>query len=172
LLQTPDTDNLIDASCDPKQCRIYLTGGRGAHVEVPWEIFIAKPPKQGIERLPLIYKELAYELYVDTLDLRVYSARKGRMWRTPGVQRENGKYKVPVTVEEAMDMTVERYAELCSAPREAVPIEAPTLSQKFAVLYAKAVAKFDSAMKKRKGKKPQAELLTRFKGQYPRRRLD
>jgi hypothetical protein len=30
---------------------------------------------------------MAYELYVDTLDLRVYSTRKGRMWRAPNVKR-------------------------------------------------------------------------------------
>jgi len=44
---------------------------------------------------------MAYKLYVDTLDLRVYSAKRGRMWRTPNVQRENGKYKVPISLGEA-----------------------------------------------------------------------
>ena len=80
-----------DYDFNPNALRMYATGGRGFHFEIPWETFIPKPSKQGISRLPAIYREMAYELYVDTLDMRVYSARKGRMWRTPGVKRENGK---------------------------------------------------------------------------------
>ena len=111
--------------------------------------------------------DIAYELYVDTLDLRVYSGRKGRMWRTPNVRRENGKYKVPITPEELMEMTAEDYQALCSQPR-VIPAPAPAeLSQKLAVLYAKAEAKVDAATKKRKDPKKDLELLSRFKGEFP-----
>ncbi len=60
--------------------------------------------------MPLIFREVAYKLFVDTLDMRVYSARRGRMWRAPGVQRENGKFKVPLTKDEAFNMRVKDYA--------------------------------------------------------------
>jgi hypothetical protein len=41
------------------------------------------------------------------------------------------------------------------------------LSQKLAVLYAKAEAKIEAASKKRKDSKKDFELLARFKGQFP-----
>lgn len=158
---------LTDLGVDPNMLRLYATGGRGFHVEAPWEIFIAKPPKQGVQRLPLIYKEIAYELFVDTLDLRVYSARKGRMWRTPNTRRENGRFKVPISAVEAMEMTVEDYPNLCATPRASPPIAPPTLCNKFAVLYAKAEAKLEAAMKRRKTSKQDGKLLSRFKGAFP-----
>jgi hypothetical protein len=152
---------------DPRSIRIYATGGRGFHFELGWEAFLPKIPKHGIAYLPAIYKEMIYEIYLDTVDLRVYSARKGRMWRTPNVQRENGRYKVPITPEELMEMSVEDYQVLCSAPRKAVPLTPPTLSQKLAVMYAKAESKIDAAAKKKKDAKKDFELLAKFKGAYP-----
>ena len=50
--------------------------------------------------------DIAYELYVDTLDLRVYSGRKGRMWQTPNVKRESGKYNVGANCGEAAGQSV------------------------------------------------------------------
>jgi hypothetical protein len=158
---------LVEHDVDPRAIRIYATGGRGFHFEVPWEMFIAKPPKAGAPRLPAIYKEMAYELYVDTLDLRVYSARKGRMWRTPNVRRENGKFKVQITAEELMNISVADYHALCSQPRTPFAVGQATLSQKLAVLYAKAESKVDAASKKRKDSKKDFELLSKFKGQFP-----
>ena len=99
------------------QARLFATGGRGFHMEIPMGAFISKPPSSGVTQLPLIYREMATSLYVNTLDMRVYSARRGRMWRVPNVQRSNGAYKVPISVEEALGMTSETYAQLCAAPR-------------------------------------------------------
>jgi hypothetical protein len=83
------------------------------------------------------------------------------------VRRESGKYKVPITPEELMDMSVEDYQALCSQPREAPPLAEPVLSQKLAVLYAKAEAKIEAASKKRKDSKKDFELLAKFKGAFP-----
>jgi hypothetical protein len=89
------------------------------------------------------------------------------MWLTPDVRRESGKYKVPITPEELMEMSAEDYQALCSQPR-IIPAPAPALlSQKLAVLYAKAEAKIDAASKKRKDSKKDFELLAKFKGQFP-----
>lgn len=158
---------LLEHDVDPNQCHLFATGGRGFHIEIPQEVFMAKVPKQGTARLPLIYKEMAFDLYVDTLDLRVYSTRKGRMWRTPGVQRENGRFKVPLTFEEAGTMTPADYEGICSAPRRAPQVAPPQLSQKMAVLFAKAEAKMEAASKRRKSSKSDAALLAKFKGEFP-----
>jgi hypothetical protein len=89
------------------------------------------------------------------------------MWRTPNVRRESGKYKVPVTPEELMEMTAEDYQALCSQPRILPAPVPPVLSQKLAVLYAKAESKVDASAKKRKDSKKDFELLAKFKGQFP-----
>jgi hypothetical protein len=160
-------DKLLELGVDLSSIRLYATGGRGFHAEVPQEIFISKPPKQGVAFLPAIYKEMCFDLYTDTMDLRVYTARRGRMWRTENVKRENGKFKVPLTVDEALHMTVDDYATLCSTERSAPPLSAPVLNQKLAVMYVKAEEKVAAAAKKRKNSQKDLELLQRFKGQYP-----
>jgi hypothetical protein len=160
-------DKLREADVDLNSIRLFATGGRGFHCEIPAEIFLPKVPKAGIQFLPGIYKEMCFDLYTDTMDLRVYSARKGRMWRTPNVARENGKFKVPLTVDEALNMTVEDYAVLCSAERVAPQIAPPVFNQKLGVMYAKAEQKVADAAKKRKNASKDLELLARFKGQYP-----
>jgi hypothetical protein len=158
---------LLEYDVDLHACRLFASGGRGFHIELPEEMFMAKVPKQGTARLPLIYKEMAQELYVDTLDLRVYSTRKGRMWRTPGVKRENGRYKVPITPEEAANMQPSDYSMLCSTPRIMPAPKPPVLSNKLAVLFAKAEAKMEAAAKRKKASKADSALLAKFGGQMP-----
>ena len=128
-----------------EQCRMYATGGRGFHVEIPMPCVTTQPDAVGLH---LALKELAMALYVDTLDLRVYSSR--RMWRTPGVQRENGCYKVPLTPDEALSITPESYAELCRCPRPHPALEAPTLAPKLAALFTMAQDKAGKALQARK----------------------
>lgn len=86
-------------------------------MEIPAECMMGKVPPGGIAQLPLIYREMALGMIVPTLDMRIYSTRRGRMWRVPNVQRSNGKYKVPISLDEAMDMTAETYEQVCSEPR-------------------------------------------------------
>lgn len=102
---------------DLSHARLFATGGRGFHLEIPPEVFLQKATASGLAHLPHIYREMALELHTDALDMRIYSARRGRMWRVPGVQRSNGFYKVPISPLEAREMTPDSYKELCSKPR-------------------------------------------------------
>jgi hypothetical protein len=147
--------------------RLFATGGRGFHCEIPEAIFNSKPAKGGTTLLPYIYKEMALELAVDTLDLRVYTGRKGRMWRVPGVQRDNGKYKVAITLDQALSMTAELYAELTATPCDSVPIEEPVINVYLASMFAKAANKVDAALRIRNKSKLDDELLAKFKGEFP-----
>lgn len=159
-------EKLREAEVDPDCVRWYATGGRGFHAEIPAHVFIEKPSPKGYTNLPAILKEMIFELYVDTLDLRVYSARRGRMWRTPGVQRENGLYKVPVTVAEIETITPELYEKICEAPRSVV-VKAPVFSHKLAVMFAKAEQKILTSAKTKKNSDVDVKLLARFKGAMP-----
>lgn len=150
-----------------KSVRFYASGGKGFHCEIPQCIFMAKPPAKGTQSLPAIYKEIAYSLYTDTMDLRVYSARKGRMWRTANVERENGRYKVQVTAAEIKDMTEESYVEITSKPRNDIKVAEAEFNHGLSVIYAKAEQKIIAANKRRASTQKDVEALRKFKGAFP-----
>ena len=129
---------LREHDVDFEQCRIYATGGRGFHALVPAPCFMPSVPDGGVPMLPAIYKAMATELYVDDLDLRVYTAKRGRMLRCANVKRENGAYKVRVTPAEVMAMTSSLFAKLCTSPRPDEPASTPTLAKGLAGLYERA----------------------------------
>lgn len=111
---------LESEGCNINSFGLHATGGKGFHVVIPPSTFLAKPNKDGIMHLPAIYREMAHKISVDTLDFRVYSAKRGRMWREPNVKRENGRYKVPVSWDEIKQMDEGKYLELTSSPRRYV----------------------------------------------------
>lgn len=94
--------------------RVYLTGGRGLHVELPTSTFGAT---DGDPNLPYIYKSIVERWNLDTLDLKVYNQRKGRMWRLPNLKRTNGKFKVPITTDEFQKMKTKELLALTNKPR-------------------------------------------------------
>ena len=74
--------------------RIFATGKKGFHIELNPFVFMDNKFKQ---LLPYRYKLMAAGIGRATgmtLDMVVYSGKKGRMWRLPNVQRDNGKYKI------------------------------------------------------------------------------
>jgi len=159
---------LEEMGIDLAQIELYATGGRGFHVVVPMQVFLTNPSKRGYRFLPHIYKEMAYGLYVDTLDMRVYSARKGRMFRTANVERTNGKYKVQLTVEQARCITPERYESLTSKPGPVIKIADPVMNPELALRFTQARSKVEEVIKKRKGRSGvDAKLVEAFSGLFP-----
>lgn len=159
--------SLLEMGVNLKSLRLYATGGRGFHIEIPAAVFMAKVPKTGITALPYIFREMAMQMVVDTLDLRVYTGRKGRMWRTPGIERSNGKFKVSLTLEQALRMTPELYTQLCSQPIPEPVRDLPEMNTALAAMFVKAQSRIDEGVKRRsKGNADQA-LLMKFKGQFP-----
>lgn len=159
--------NLEDHGVNLKCLRLYATGGRGFHLEIPQQTLMSKVPKTGVVALPYVYREMAMEMVVDTLDLRVYTGRRGRMWRTCGVKRDNGAYKVPLTLAEALAITPESYAELCSAPRKEPERELPELSTYLSAMFSKFQEKVDTAVKRQAKSSGDVELLAKFNGEFP-----
>lgn len=152
----------------PEQARFYFTGGRGCHIEIPLETMVSKIPLQGIAGLPVIFKEMALQLFVDTLDLRVYTGGRGRQWSTPNVQRENGKYKVQVSFDEFMTCAVEEYELVTARPRPMFPPEPAVFNPTLAVVYNRACDKVKVALKNKAKQKGQDDrALERFAGEWP-----
>lgn len=118
--------------------QIFLSGKKGLHFIIPEVCYVQKI--QPTQALVAIYKEMAFALAVDTLDFRVYTAKRGRQFRTCYNVRENGNYKVPITALELETLSAENYAEYCKAPRT-VSGHAPAWRGKFALLYDQAAQK-------------------------------
>lgn len=125
-------NNLVTAGLEPEDLDIFLSGKKGLHITVPPTCFMERAVP--VVKLPAIYKELAFKFAVGTLDLRVYTARRGRMLRTAYNVRENGAYKVPITFAELQTLDVESYQNLCKAPRQ-VPASTGQFRAKFSIVY-------------------------------------
>jgi hypothetical protein len=157
-------DKLESKQVDLESIHIYASGKRGFHIEIPQEIFMEKVPAKGVPALPVVYREVALDLYVDTLDLNVYSAKRGRMWRAPNIQRENGKYKVPVTAGEVRDMDAEAYATLTSAPRRLFRLPKGALAVDLSVAFSAALHKVEDKLKARAKVKPDPKAKEKASG--------
>lgn len=116
----------------------WLSGKKGVHVTVPARVFGLKAP---VKALPLIYREVAETMKVEHLDMVVYSAGRGRMWRCENIQRPTGTFKVGVTYDELVDMDSEQYATLVAQPRPSMALNEPSDS----VIFPKAEALFKAA---------------------------
>lgn len=149
----------IECRFDVTQARFYASGGKGFHLEIPQECFIAKPSAQGYPWLPYIYREMAQKLVVDTLDLSVYTGKKGRQWRTTNVRRENGKFKVPLAPDEAITITPDRYRELICAPRLVEPPTPAGIHPDLAVLFDQAKSSVQASMRGKKKRQEQANVI-------------
>lgn len=156
-----------DHKVELRQLELFASGGKGFHVIVPPECFLPKLTNRGYLGLPKIYAEIANELYVDTLDMRVYSGRRGRQLRTVNVLRPNGKYKVQLSVKEAFSITPELYEELCSTPRPLINPEQPVLNNDLALLFSVAQDKVEKALRNRKKSRVDEKLLKRFNNELP-----
>lgn len=145
-------DKLESLKVDLSMLRLFATGGRGYHIEIPQGVFMAKV--KPVMNLPAIYREVALDLCVDTLDLRVYSQGRGRMWRQCGVKRSNGRFKVPISVAEMRAMTPEACQQLTSTPRSPIAVSAPKLCIDLSILYDRCAQKVEDLFKKRLKFKP------------------
>lgn len=104
---------LIDEyGMDPADIDVFLSGSKGLHLFID-------PTAFGLSRstlhLPAIYRQMAVALFVSGVDMQVYSLRNA--FRLVNIQRDDGKYRVQVTVEELRGLNEARYRELVSGPR-------------------------------------------------------
>lgn len=144
---------------DLSQASFYATGSKGYHLEIPAECFMPKVPPTGTAWLPYIYRAMAESMMVDTLDLSVFTGKKGRQWRTTNVKRENGCYKVPLAIDEVMGMTPELYKALIKEPRHIQASTPPSCNVKFAMLFDRCRDKITAQMR---GKRKRQEKANAF----------
>jgi hypothetical protein len=104
---------------DPYTIRFFMSGSKGLHAEIPAKLFGAE---KGDPYLPLIYKRIAADwtarFNLSTMDLSLYCMKKGKMFRVENVRRGNGRYKVPVTLEEVRDLSINELTALTRSQRQ------------------------------------------------------
>jgi len=109
---------LTSLGMDTKYCRWFASGSKGFHACIPGALFGGTKMMKG---LPRIHKQMAVtieqESGMEGMDKSLYNMGMGKMLRVENKQRSNGKYKVPVTVDEIKVMTPEMYLKLVSSPR-------------------------------------------------------
>lgn len=113
LIHLPDFYDL-----DPYEVEFFCSGAKGFHAVIPVCLFGAEA---GDPYLPLIYKKIVSwwcaHFDLTTLDLSLYAMRQGKMFRISNVRRDNGRYKIPLTLEEVRDLTIEQIWSLSEKPR-------------------------------------------------------
>jgi len=119
--------------------QIFLSGKKGLHFIVPMTVFT---DDKAVLNLPATYKELAYKVGTPSTDFRVYTGGMGRMFRTCYNQRENGAYKVQITLEELDSLTRDSYGILCSSKRSIQVPLTPVFRNEFALVYDACKQKF------------------------------
>lgn len=108
-------NHLLENQIEEDNLQIFCSGSKGFHVIVHRSAFY--DGNGGKRHLPRIYKRLAANFHVPGLDYQPYSAGKGNLFRLPNVKRDDGKYKVQITLSELGTITSEKYQELTSKPR-------------------------------------------------------
>lgn len=105
---------------DPKNLKIWVTGSKGFHLEIPAELFGAKPDTQLYFLFKLFVTKLISEIFGNSpcsIDMSMYPGGKGKLLRVENIKRPNGRYKVPITNEELTRLQYPELLQLAEAPR-------------------------------------------------------
>ncbi|MCK4518295.1 hypothetical protein KAT92_05965, partial [Candidatus Babeliales bacterium] len=109
---------LQDVGVPDDAINLYASGSKGFHIIIQASVFSSARP---LRNLPYIYMELALEFFVVGMDFQVYSGSRGNSWKIENVQRDDGNYRVPLTLGELGELeNREQYEKLVSAPRAVI----------------------------------------------------
>jgi hypothetical protein len=101
----------------------WLSGKKGCHMEIPSVVY---GDIYGDPNLPLIHQAMAKILSskicgkLKYLDENIYNMKRGRLIRIENIKREDGKYKVPITYDEFMNIDEEQIQQLTLKPRNII----------------------------------------------------
>ena len=129
---------------------VYASGSKGMHIVIPATVFSSGRAMKG---LPRVYMEMAAVMGVPGMDFQVYCGGKGNCFRIQNVQRADGNFRVPLTVDELLILDREKYLELVKAPRYLN--RAPYEGVKAHALE----ALFETAKRRAKERQKKAELI-------------
>jgi hypothetical protein len=65
----------------------------------------------------------------------MYCKDRGKMFRIENIKRDNGRFKVPLTLDELQSLSIDELLKLSENPREVEPVDADAACEDLAVLY-------------------------------------
>lgn len=128
----------------------FASGSKGLHVIVPATVFSSG---RAMKMLPRVYMEMAAVMGVPGMDFQVYCGGRGNCFRIANIQRADGNYRVPLTVDELLELDRNQYLELVKQPRYLN--RAPVDGIKATALE----ALFETAKRRAKERQKKAELI-------------
>lgn len=140
------------------QASWWLSGKKGVHCTIPMAcLFNEKAVKatmlSGVPDLPDIYRKLAWELITPHLDMRVYTAKRGRMWRTTCRPRDLGdgkkSWKVPIHPDQLKTLDEQGYWDWCSQSRPEIRPNDATTNFQLKTMFSMALADLKSQKRER-----------------------
>lgn len=151
---------------DPYSIKIFCSGSKGFHAVIPAESFGAQG---GDCYLPLIYKKMVCRwkesLELQTIDISMFCMKRGKMFRIANIRRENGRYKVPLTLDEIQSMTIAELWALSDSPREVEPVDADTACEDLTGLFQEYKAEVYGEVAEQRDKAPaDPEAMLRLEG--------
>jgi hypothetical protein len=104
---------------DLRNLRYWLSGSKGCHIEIPSEIY---GDTEGDSHLPKIHKTMVHMLAakynIGSVDSFIYKMKRGQLIRMENIQRDDGRYKVPITLDEFMNINTNDIQHLTLNKRE------------------------------------------------------
>jgi hypothetical protein len=104
---------------DLNNLQYWLSGSKGCHIEIPSEIY---GDAEGDSHLPKINKAMVHMLAaksnIGSLDTFIYKMKRGQLIRMENIQRDDGRYKVPITLDEFMTVDSNNIQHLTSNKRD------------------------------------------------------
>ncbi len=96
-----------------KSLRIYFSGSKGFHLEIPTILFGDIVPS---EDLPKRFKNIVLKFGFEDIDSKIYY--KNCLWRlSNSINSKSGLYKIPITYDELTTLSYDKIKELANEPR-------------------------------------------------------
>ncbi len=135
-----DTSDLIDFfnkyGCPKESIRVYFSGNKGFHLEIPFEALDIEPIKQLNKVFEIIAKEIKSLCHFPSLDTAIYDAV--RLWRLPNsINSKSGLFKIPLKIDE-VKYPSDKIKELAKNPRLDFAYSQPLLWKEFKEIFEKA----------------------------------
>jgi len=138
--------------------KIYLSGKKGIHLELPAEIL---GTKNGHIWLTLGYKRLALEIEASclvNLDISMYNRGTGKPYRQPNIMRKIGTCKRQITYNDLFEITTkDEYIKRCSEPGKLWLPEEIVLCKSLSTIMEGFLQEAEESQKILKNKKPLSE---------------
>lgn len=96
--------------------KIYASGSKGFHISIPQKTFGEEKPLPLLNKFHSWMATAIENMAGIKLDMGLYHTR--HLLRIPNSQRDDGRWKVPVTVQEVRSMTPGTYLQYVQAPRQ------------------------------------------------------